>query len=98
MDWPAIWLTAKLSLVTSVLLVALGIPLAYWLATTSWPGRIFVEALVALPLVLPPTVLGFYVLVALGPKGPLGGWFEAFSGHPLPFTFSGLVIGPKKTR
>jgi len=92
MDWPAIWLTARLALVTSGLLVLLGVPLAYWLAVTRWPGRIFVEALVALPLVLPPTVLGFYVLVALGPKGPLGNWFEAIAGHPLPFSFAGLVI------
>src|SRR5678816_938535 len=92
MDWEAIWLTAKLSLVTSALLVALGVPLAYWLANTAWRGRIFIEAFVALPLVLPPTVLGFYVLVALGPKGPLGSWFEAIAGHPLPFSFGGLVV------
>ena len=92
MDWQAIWLTGRLSLVTSTLLVLIGIPLAQWLATTRWRGRIFVEALVALPLVLPPTVLGFYVLVALGPKGPLGGWFEAIAGHPLPFSFGGLVV------
>jgi molybdate transport system permease protein len=92
MDWAAIWLTTRLSLVTSILLVVLGIPLAYWLATTHRRWRMFVEAIVALPLVLPPTVLGYYVLVALGPKGPLGGWFEKVAGHPLPFSFGGLVI------
>jgi molybdate transport system permease protein len=92
MDWPALWLTARLALVTSCVLMLIGVPLAWWLATTPWRGRIFVEAIVALPLVLPPTVIGFYVLVALGPRGPLGKWFEVIAGHPLPFSFAGLVV------
>jgi molybdate transport system permease protein len=92
MDWAALWLTARLALVTSCVLLVIGMPLAWWLATTSWRGRIFVEAIVALPLVLPPTVIGFYVLIGLGPKGPLGPWAEALVGHPLPFSFAGLVV------
>jgi molybdate transport system permease protein len=92
MDWPALWLTAKLALVTSCVLLLIGIPLAWWLAMTRWRGRIFVEAIVALPLVLPPTVIGFYVLVGLGPKSPLGQWAQSIAGHSLPFSFAGLVI------
>lgn len=92
MDWPALWLTAKLALVTSCVLLVIGIPLAWWLAMTRWRGRLFLEAVVALPLVLPPTVIGFYVLVGLGPKSPLGPWAEAIAGHPLPFSFAGLVV------
>jgi molybdate transport system permease protein len=92
MDWLALWLTARLALVTSCVLLFIGVPLAWWLATTSWRGRIFVEAAVALPLVLPPTVIGFYVLMALGPKTVLGHWIEALIGHSLPFSFAGLVV------
>jgi molybdate transport system permease protein len=92
MDWAALWLTARLALITSCVLLILGIPLAWWLATTRWRGRIFIEAIVALPIVLPPTVIGFYVLLALGPRSPLGKWFEAIAGHPLPFSFGGLVV------
>ncbi|HET6408285.1 MAG TPA: molybdate ABC transporter permease subunit [Chthoniobacteraceae bacterium] len=92
MDWSAIWLTARLAFVTSVLLLGIGLPLAYWLATTPWRGRIFVEAIVALPLVLPPTVLGFYVLLSLGPRSPIGRVFESVAGHSLPFSFAGLTI------
>ncbi len=93
MDWPALWLTARLALVTSCVLLLIGVPLAWWLATTTWRGRVFVEAIVALPLVLPPTVIGFYVLIGLGPKSPLGHWIEALVGYPLPFSFAGLVVG-----
>ncbi len=92
MDWTALWLTAQLSLVTSGVLLLLGLPIAWWLANTKWRGRVFVEAIVALPLVLPPTVIGFYVLIGLGPKSPLGRWAEALLGHALPFSFTGLVI------
>ncbi len=92
MDWPALWLTARLALVTSSLLLIIGMPLAWWLATTKWRGRIFVESIVALPLVLPPTVIGFYVLVGLGPKSPVGRWLESVAGFPLPFSFTGLVV------
>lgn len=92
MDWLALWLTARLALVTSCLLLIIGMPLAWWLATTPWRGRIFIEAIVALPLVLPPTVIGFYVLMGLGPKSPLGRWLEGLLGHTLPFSFAGLVV------
>ena len=92
MDWLALWLTARLAFATSCVLLLLGVPLAWWLATTTWRGRIVVESIVALPLVLPPTVIGFYVLVGLGPKSPVGRWVEALIGHPLPFSFAGLVV------
>jgi molybdate transport system permease protein len=75
------------------LLLLLGLPIAYWIAFSSWRWKFLVQAIVALPLVLPPTVLGFYVLVALGPRSPLGRWWISLTGHTLAFTFSGLVIG-----
>lgn len=92
-DWVALGLSLRLAAVTVVLLLLVGTPLAWWLARTSWRGRFLVEAVVALPLVLPPTVLGFYLLVALGPRGPVGGLLEALGGRSLAFTFEGLVIG-----
>lgn len=92
MDWQAIGLSLRLSACTTLLLVALGLPLAYWLANTRWRGRFLVEALVALPIVLPPTVLGFYVLMAIGPLSPLGQLYESIFGHRLPFTFQGLLL------
>lgn len=92
MDWTALALTVRLSAATASVLLVLGIPLAYWLATTRWRGRVLVEAVVALPLVLPPTVLGFYVLLALGPKSPVGRFYEALAGHLLPFSFEGLLV------
>ena len=92
MDWPVVWLTVRLAAVTTVLLLLVGTPLAYWLATTRRPWRGAVEALVALPLVLPPTVLGFYLLLAMGPDGPLGALTEALGLNGLVFTFEGLVI------
>jgi len=70
-----------------------GLPLAYWIAFTRWRWKFLVEATVALPIVLPPTVLGFYVLVALGSRSPLGRWWQSLTGHTLAFTFTGLVIG-----
>jgi len=70
----------------------IGLPLSYWVAFSKWRWKFFVEAVVALPLVLPPTVLGFYVLIALGPQSPVGRWYESIAGHGLPFTFEGLVI------
>ena len=92
MDWNAIVLSAKLSLCTATLLLICGLPIAWWLATTRWRGRIFAEAIVALPLVLPPTVLGFYVLIGLGPQSLLGNWYEALTMRVLPFSFPGLLI------
>jgi molybdate transport system permease protein len=92
MNWQAIALTAKLATVVSILLLVIGVPIAYWVAFTRWRWKFLVEAIVALPLVLPPTVLGFYVLVALGPRSPLGKWYEAATGQGLAFTFEGLVV------
>lgn len=92
MDWQAIGLSLRLSACTTLILVVLGLPLAYWLAVTRWRGRFLLEAAVALPLVLPPTVLGFYVLMAIGPLSPLGQQYEWLFGERLPFTFQGLLI------
>ena len=92
-DWQTFWLTLQLAFAVSVLLLFLGLPIAYWIAFSSWRWKFLVQAIVALPLVLPPTVLGFYVLVALGPRSPLGRWWISLTGHTLAFTFSGLVIG-----
>ena len=91
--WPALALTLKLAGVTTVLLLMLGAPLAWWLARTPSRWREPVGALVTLPLVLPPSVLGFYVLVALGPHGPLGQFTQWLGWGTLSFSFSGLVIG-----
>jgi molybdate transport system permease protein len=92
-DWTALWVTVRLAAWTTSILVVLGLPLAYWLASSQWRGKFLVEALVALPLVLPPTVLGFYVLTATGPHSPLGQGFESLSGRRLPFTFPGILAG-----
>ena len=92
-DFAAILVTLKLAAVTTMILLLLGTPLAWWLARTRWRFKFLLETVVALPLVLPPTVLGFYLLVALGPHGPIGGAFEAIGGSALAFTFSGLVVG-----
>ena len=93
MDWQAFWLTIRLAAYVSIALIFIGVPIAYWIAFSRWRWRFFVEAVVALPIVLPPTVLGFYVLVGLGPRGVLGHLWQSFSGHSLAFTFEGLVIG-----
>jgi molybdate transport system permease protein len=92
-DLRAIGLTAALASVTTALLLVLGAPLAWWLARTRTRARPVVEAVVALPLILPPTVLGFYLLVALGPQGPIGAAWESLGGPRLVFSFPGLVIG-----
>lgn len=92
-DLTALWITLKLAGLTTLILLIVGTPLAWWLARSHWRFKFLVEAVVALPLVLPPTVLGFYLLVALGPYGPIGGLMEALGGRTLAFTFSGLVIG-----
>ena len=92
-DVSALLITLKLALISTLILLLLGTPLAWWLARTQWRFKYIPEAMVALPLVLPPTVLGFYLLLVLGPHGPAGGLMEAMSGKPLAFTFTGLVIG-----
>src|SRR5438876_10850533 len=93
MDWQAFWLTIRLASVVTALLLVLGIPIAYWIAFAKWQWKFLVEAIVALPVVLPPTVLGFYVLIALGQRSPFGRWWQSMTGHTLAFTFGGLVIG-----
>ena len=93
MDWAAFWVTARLAAWTTAVLFVLGLPLAYWLATTRRRGKFLVEAVVALPLVLPPTVLGFYVLAATGPNGAVGRGYESLTGGRLPFTFAGILVG-----
>ena len=92
-DLAAIWLTLKLASLTTVVLLLIGTPLAWWLAHTRSRLKGPISALVALPLVLPPTVLGFYLLVALGPNGPIGALTEQLGLGTLAFSFSGLVIG-----
>ena len=92
MDWTPLWLTIQLASVTVLVLLIVGTPIAWWLAFTKSRFRTLVEAVVALPIVLPPTVLGFYLLIALGPFGWLGKPWLQLTGSPLSFTFTGLVI------
>jgi molybdate transport system permease protein len=92
-DLTALYLSLRLATVSTVVLLVIGTPLAWWLARSRWRFRFVLEAVVALPLVLPPTVLGFYLLLALGPSGPVGRLMVALGGSPLAFTFTGLVIG-----
>ncbi len=92
LDWQPVIITLKLAAITVLLLLAIGTPVAWWLAHTKKRWRILVEAVVALPLVLPPTVLGFYLLIALGTNGVIGGWFQTVTGDSLAFSFTGLVI------
>jgi molybdate transport system permease protein len=93
MDTQALWLTLRLALTTTALLMLLALPLARWIASGAGMVRAGVQAIVALPLVLPPTVLGFYLLVALGPLTAPGRLIIRLLGHPLAFSFSGLVVG-----
>jgi len=93
MDWQALWLTIRLAVLVAAILVIVGLPIAYWITYSRWRWKFLAEAVVSLPIVLPPTVLGFYLLVALGSRSPLGRWWEALTGHTLAFTFEGLVIG-----
>jgi molybdate transport system permease protein len=92
MNIEALLLSARLALCVSAILFVVGLPLAYWLAYSRWRWKFLFEAVVALPLVLPPTVLGFYMLLAMGPRGALGKLWSAAFGHGLAFTFAGLVI------
>jgi molybdate transport system permease protein len=93
MDWQALALTIRLATLVAAILFVLALPIAYWIAYSQWRWKFLLEAVVALPLVLPPTVLGFYVLIALGSNGWLGRLWQAWTGHSLAFTFAGLVIG-----
>jgi molybdate transport system permease protein len=92
-DLSALWITLKLAFVSTLILIVLGTPLAWWLARSHSRLKPAFNALVALPLVLPPTVLGFYLLIALGPQGPIGKLSIWLGGATLAFTFTGLVIG-----
>lgn len=92
LDLGPLWLTFQLASVTVIVLLLVGTPLAWWLAFTTSRFRTVIEAIVALPIVLPPTVLGFYLLMALGPHGPIGGPWKDMTGAALSFTFTGLVI------
>lgn len=88
----ALWLSVRLAVLVAAIMLVLAIPLAYWLSQTKWRAKFVIESLVALPLVLPPTVLGFYLLTAMGANGVLGKLWMAWFGHTLAFTFTGLVV------
>ena len=92
MNWTAISVTFQLATLTAVILLLVGLPIAYWLTFSRWRWKFVIESVVALPLVLPPTVLGFYILVAIGPHSPIGRLYADVVGHPLPFTFEGLLL------
>jgi len=92
-DLTALAVTLKLAAISTLILLLVGTPLAWWMARTRWRFKFVLDAVIALPLVLPPTVLGFYLLIALGPNGPVGGLMGMLGGRPLAFTFTGLVIG-----
>ena len=91
--WQSVLLTFGLATVTTILLVLIGLPLAHWLNTSRGRGIIFLETLVTLPIVLPPTVIGFYLLIFFAPQNPLGAAWVGLTGHTLAFSFTGLVIG-----
>jgi molybdate transport system permease protein len=93
MESQAIWLTLRLAATTTLLLLTFAIPLAWWISNGRTPIRSIAQAITALPLVLPPTVIGFYLLVGLGPLTPVGRAIIQLLGHPLAFSFSGLVVG-----
>lgn len=93
MNWQAFALTARLALLVSSALLVIGLPLAYWITFSRWRWKFLLEAVVSLPLVLPPTVLGYYLLVLFGNQTACGRWYQSVTGHTLAFTFQGLVIG-----
>ncbi len=92
-DLIALFVTLKLASISTIVLILIGTPIAWWLSHSHWRYKYFVEAIIALPLILPPTVLGFYLLVSLGPNGPIGSLSSALGEESLAFTFTGLVIG-----
>src|ERR1017187_11009563 len=92
MDWQAIGLSLRLALATTLVLQVVGMPLAWWVTFSRRRWKFLVEAGVALPLVLPPTVLGFYVLLAIGPRSPVGALYARLTGGMLPFSFQGLLL------
>jgi molybdate transport system permease protein len=93
MDLDALLLTLRLALTTTILLMIVAVPLAWWISVQRGLGRAVIQTIVALPLVLPPTVIGFYLLIALGPLTPVGRMWVRLVGHPLAFSFAGLLVG-----
>jgi molybdate transport system permease protein len=91
-DIEAIWLSLQLAALTTVVLLSAGLPLAYWLAVTRWRLKFMLETIIVLPMILPPTVLGFYILIALGPLSPIGRAYEVIAGKSLAFSFEGLLL------
>jgi molybdate transport system permease protein len=92
-DLSALLVTIKLASITTVILILFGTPIAWWLSQTRFKFKAVIEAIIALPLILPPTVLGFYLLMTLGTNGPLGNLLESLGGNSIAFTFTGLVVG-----
>jgi len=92
-DWQAMELTLELALIVAGALLLLGLPVAWWITFSKWRAKFLVEALVGLPLILPPTVLGFYFLIAFGSQSSFGRWWQSMTGHTLAFSFGGLVVG-----
>jgi molybdate transport system permease protein len=92
LNWQAVFLSLKLAICVAGILLAVGMPIAYWITYSRWRFKFLVEAIVALPIVLPPTVLGYYILVGLGPRHLAGKIWQSLFGHTLPFTFGGLLI------
>jgi molybdate transport system permease protein len=92
-NWQAFALTARLAVSVSAALLLIGLPLAYWITFSRWRWKFLLEAVVAMPLILPPTVLGYYLLVLFGNQTAFGRWYQAQTGHTLAFTFQGLVVG-----
>jgi len=92
-DISALLVTIKLASITTVILILIGTPIAWWLSQTRFKFKVVIEAIIALPLILPPTVLGFYLLMTLGTNGPIGNFLEALGGSSIAFTFTGLVVG-----
>ena len=93
MNWQAFLLTVRLAFLVSAVLLVVGLPISYWITFSRWRGKFLLEAVVSLPLVLPPTVLGYYLLVLFGNQTAFGRWYESVTGHTLAFTFQGLLIG-----
>ena len=93
MDYTPLWVTAKLAILTTSILFVLSVPLAYFLAFSKWKGKIVLESLVMLPIVLPPTVLGFYYLSYVGPESSIGSFFEETFGFQFAFSFEGILVG-----
>jgi len=92
-DISALLVTVKLASITTVILILIGTPIAWWLSQTRFKFKAVIEAIIALPIILPPTVLGFYLLMTLGTNGPIGNFLESLGGSSLAFTFTGLVVG-----